>query len=134
MAKNTRIWTNAGAPAIGTYTQAIRTGDLVFVTGQTGRNPETGELEQGLEAQTRRTLTNLEVILNAAGCSIGDIAKVTMIMANIEDFKEIDRIYAEWLPVRVITQPMPARTAFAAKDLPHGALVMIDCIASFPGD
>jgi 2-iminobutanoate/2-iminopropanoate deaminase len=54
-------------------------------------------------------------------------------MANIEDFKVIDRIYAEWLPIRGVTA-MPARTAFAAKDLPHGALLMLDCIATFPGD
>ncbi|HLT37952.1 MAG TPA: RidA family protein [Enhygromyxa sp.] len=133
MAKNIRIWTNAGAPALGTYTQAIRVGDLVFVTGQTGRNPETGALEDGLEAQTRRTLTNVEAILQAGGCTVADIAKVTLIMANIEDFKVIDRIYAEWLPIRGVTA-LPARTAFAAKDLPHGALVMLDCIASFPGD
>src|SRR5690606_371464 len=133
MAKNIRIWTNAGAPALGTYTQAIRVGDLVFVTGQTGRNPETGALEDGLEAHTRRTLTNVEAILQAGGCTVADIAKVTLIMANIEDFKVIDRIYAEWLPIRGVTA-LPARTAFAAKDLPHGALVMLDCIASFPGD
>ena len=133
MAKNIRIWTNAGAPALGTYTQAIRVGDLVFVTGQTGRNPETGALEEGLEAQTHRTLANVEAILIAGGCTVADIAKVTLIMANIEDFKVIDRIYAEWLPIRGVTA-MPARTAFAAKDLPHGALVMLDCIASFPGD
>lgn len=133
MGKNTRIWTNAGAPALGTYTQAIRSGDLVFVTGQTGRNPDTGELEEGLEAQTRRTLRNVEVILQAAGCTVADIAKITLIMADIADFKVIDRIYAEWLPIRGVTA-MPARTAFSAKELPHGALLMIDCIATFPGD
>ena len=67
MANKIRIMTNAAAPAMGTYSQAIRTGDLVFVTAQTGRNSETGKLEEGLEAQTRQMLSNVEAILNAAG-------------------------------------------------------------------
>lgn len=133
MAKNIRITTNASAPALGTYSQAIRAGELVFVTGQTGRHPETGALEDGLEAQTRRMLSNIGHILDAAGCTPADIVKVTLIMADIRDFKAIDQIYAEWLPIRGVT-PLPARTAFAALGLPAGARVMLDVIASFPGD
>ena len=76
MVNKIRITTNAAAPATGTYSQAIRTGDLVFVTAQTGRNPETGKLEEGLEAQTRQMLSNIDAILNAAGCSPADIVKV----------------------------------------------------------
>jgi len=67
MPNKIRIATNAAAPATGTYSQAIRTGDLVFVTAQTGRNPATGKLEEGLEAQTRRMLSNIEAVLEAAG-------------------------------------------------------------------
>lgn len=133
MAKNIRITTNASAPATGTYSQAIRAGELVFVTGQTGRNPETGVLEDGLAAQTRRMLSNIGHILGAAGCTPADIVKVTLIMADIRDFKAIDQIYAEWLPIRGVT-PLPARTAFAALALPAGARVMLDVIATFPGD
>jgi 2-iminobutanoate/2-iminopropanoate deaminase len=118
---------------MGTYSQAIRTGELVFVTAQTGRNDETGKLEEGLEAQTRRMLANVEAILNAAGCSPADIVKSTLLLADIKDFKVVDMIYAAWLPGLGIT-PLPARTAFAALALPAGALVMLDVVAAFPAD
>lgn len=133
MPNKIRIATNAAAPAIGTYSQAIRLGDLVFVTAQTGRDPETGKLEEGLEAQTRRMLANVEAILNAAGCTPGDIVKVTLLMADIKDFKAVDVIYAAWLPGLGV-MPLPARTAFQAAALPAGALVMLDVIAAFPGE
>jgi 2-iminobutanoate/2-iminopropanoate deaminase len=129
----TKITTNAAPPAVGTYSQAIRTGDLVFVTGMTGRNPNTGELEAGLEAQTRRMLANIDAILNAAGCSAEDIVKVTLLLADIKDFKAVDLIYAAWLPGLGITA-WPARTAFAAAGLPAGALVMLEVVAAFPSE
>ena len=131
MVNKTRIKTDGAPPALGTYSQAIRTGDLVFVTAQTGRDPDTGKLEEGLEAQTRRMLSNLDGVLNAAGCSPADIVKVTLLMANIKDFKAIDQIYAAWLPGLGVT-PLPARTAFAVAALPAGALVMMDIVAAFP--
>ena len=131
MANKIRIMTNAAAPATGTYSQAIRTGDLVFVTAQTGRNDQTGKLEEGLEAQTRRMLANVEAILNAAGCSPADIVKSTLMLADIKDFKAVDVIYAAWLPGLGITA-LPVRTAFAAAALPAGALVMLDVIAAYP--
>jgi len=131
MINKTRIKTDAAPPALGTYSQAIRTGDLVFVTAQTGRDPDTGKLEEGLEAQTRRMLSNIDGILNAAGCTPADIVKVTLMLADIKDFKAVDQIYAAWLPGLGIT-PLPARTAFATAALPAGALVMLDVIAAFP--
>jgi len=131
MVNKTRIKTDGAPPALGTYSQAIRTGDLVFVTAQTGRDPDTGKLEEGLEAQTHRMLSNLDGVLNAAGCSPADIVKVTLLMANIKDFKAIDQIYSAWLPGLGIT-PLPARTAFAAAALPAGALVMMDIVAAVP--
>jgi len=133
MVNKTRIATNAAPPATGTYSQAIRTGDLVFVTGQTGRNPETGKLEEGLDAQTRRMLSNIDAILNAAGCSPADIVKITLLLADIKDFKAVDQIYAAWLPGLGVTA-LPARTAFAALALPAGALVMMEVVAAFPID
>ena len=133
MVHKTRIKTDAAPPAIGTYSQAIRTGDLIFVTAQTGRNPDTGKLEEGLEAQTRRMFANLDAILNAAGCSPADIVKVTLLLADIKDFKAVDQIYSAWLPGLGVT-PLPARTAFAAAALPAGALVMMDIVAAFPLD
>ncbi len=131
MVNKIKIATNAAPPATGTYSQAIRTGDLVFVTGQTGRDPGTGKLEEGLEAQTRRVLSNIDAILNAAGCSPADIVKVTVLLADIKDFKAVDVIYSAWLPGRGVT-PLPARTAFATVSLPAGALVMIEVVAAYP--
>jgi 2-iminobutanoate/2-iminopropanoate deaminase len=132
MANKVRIQTNAAAPALGTYSQAIRTGDLVFVTGQTGRDPETGKLEEGLESQTRRVLANIDAILNAAGCSNADIVKVTLLLADIKDFKAVDQIYAAWLPGHGVTPAKPARTAFQAAALPAGALLMLEVVAACP--
>lgn len=133
MVNKTKIATNAAPPAVGTYSQAIRTGDLVFVTAQTGRDPATGELEEGLEAQTRRMLANIDAVLNAAGCGVEDIVKVTLLLHSIKDFKAVDAIYANWLPGLGHT-PWPARTAFGNVDLPAGALVMLDVVAAFPAD
>lgn len=133
MVNKTRIKTDGAPPALGTYSQAIRTGDLVFVTAQTGRDPDTGKLEEGLEAQTRRMLSNIDAVLNAAGCTAADIVKVTLLLSDIKDFKAVDQIYAAWLPGLGIT-PLPARTAFAAASLPAGALVMLDVIAAYPVD
>lgn len=131
MVNKTRIKTDGAPPALGTYSQAIRTGDLVFVTAQTGRDPDTCKLEDGLEAQTRRMLSNIDAVLNAAGCTAADIVKVTLLLADIKDFKAVDQIYAAWLPGLGIT-PLPARTVFAAASLPAGALVMLDVIAAYP--
>ncbi|HEY0143461.1 MAG TPA: RidA family protein [Thermoanaerobaculia bacterium] len=131
MASKIKIATNAAPPATGTYSQAVRVGDLVFVTGMTGRDPNTGKLEEGLEAQTRRTLANVEAILNAAGCTPGDIVKVTLVLADIKDYKAVDVLYAAWLPGLGVT-PLPARTTFAALTLPAGALVMLEVVAAAP--
>ena len=140
MVNKTPVATNAAPPAKGTFSQAICTGDLVFVGGQTGRDPETGRLEEGLEAQTRRMLSNVEAILNAAGCSQEDIVQSTLMMADLKDFKAVDIIYATWLPEGITARPgrgitpLPARTAFAVAGLPAGALVMIEVVAAIPRD
>jgi 2-iminobutanoate/2-iminopropanoate deaminase len=131
MANKIKIATNAAPPATGTYSQGIRTGDLVFLTGQTGRDPNTGKLEEGLEEQTRRTLSNIDAILNAAGCSPADIVKVTLMLSDLKDFKAVDAIYSAWLPGRGVTA-LPARTAFGSVSLPAGALMMLEVVAAFP--
>jgi len=133
MVNKTRIATNAAPPAIGTYSQAIRTGDLVFVAAQTGRDPGTGKLVEGLDAQARQMLANVDAILNSAGCTPADIVKVTLLLADIKDFKAVDVIYAAWLPGFGVT-PLPARTAFQAAALPAGALVMLEVVAAVPGE
>ena len=132
MSKKLAITTNAAPPAIGTYSQAIRAGDLVFLTGQTGRSYETGELGDGLEAQTRLMLANIDTILTASGCSRRDLVKVSLLLADIKDFKAVDQIYAQWLPDRG-EAPYPTRTAFQAAALPAGARVMMEVVALFPG-
>jgi len=132
MVNKIRIATNAAPPSVGTHSQAVRTGNLVFLTGQTGRDPETGKLEEGLEAQTHRMLSNIEAVLNAAGCTPADIVKVTLLLTDIKNFKAVDVIYAAWLPGKGVT-PLPARTAFAALGLPAGALVMLEVVAAYPG-
>jgi 2-iminobutanoate/2-iminopropanoate deaminase len=124
----TKIQTNAAPPAIGTYSQAVRVGSMVFVAAQTGRDPGTGKLLEGLDAQTRQMLANVEAILNAAGCTPADIVRTTLLLADIKDFKAVDVIYAAWLPGLGVT-PLPARTAFAALALPAGALVMMEVTA-----
>lgn len=131
MAHKIPITTNAAPPALGTHTQAIRSGDFVFLTAQTGRDPNTGHLAEGLEAQTHQMLANVDAVLNAAGCTRSDIVKVTLIMADLKDFKAIDQIYAAWLPDRG-QSPLPVRTAFAAATLPAHAQVMIEVIAAVP--
>lgn len=125
------ITADGAPPSEGTHTQAIRTGNLVFLTGQTGRHPETGELVDDLEGQTLRMLANVESILLAAGCTKADIVKVTLMMADIKLFFDADVIYRNWLPPRDVA-PYPARAAFAAATLPDRALVEIDVIAAVP--
>ncbi|MEM7429369.1 MAG: Rid family hydrolase [Pseudomonadota bacterium] len=115
----------------GTHSQAIKANGFVFLTGQTGRNPETGELEQGLEAQTRRVLSNVEAILEAAGCSQADIVRVVLLMERIEDFKAIDDIYRAWLPPREEV-PYPVRTASGGMQLPAGAKLLLEVTALEP--
>ena len=102
-----------------------------LVTGQSGRQLETGRLEEGLSAQTHRMLANIDAILNASGCRREDIVKVTLLLTEIKDFKAVDQIYASWLPGRGVT-PLPARTALQAAALPAGALVMMDVVAACP--
>ncbi|HEV7424909.1 MAG TPA: Rid family hydrolase [Thermoanaerobaculia bacterium] len=132
MTNKIKIATNAAPPSTGTHSQAIRIGDLVFVTAQSGRDPRTGKLvEGGVEEQTRQMLTNIEAILNAAGCTQEDIVKSMLLMSDIKDFKAIDALYAAWLPGLGVT-PLPARTAFGGLALPAGALVMLDVVAAYP--
>jgi 2-iminobutanoate/2-iminopropanoate deaminase len=132
MASKIAITTDAAPPSTGTHSQAIRAGNLVFLTGQTGRDPISGKLEVGLQAQTERMLGNIGAVLGAAGCTPADIVKVTLLMERLEDYKAIDEIYAAWLPARAEV-PLPARTAYAGLILPAGAKVMLDVIAAHPG-
>jgi 2-iminobutanoate/2-iminopropanoate deaminase len=115
----------SGAPAaIGPYSQGIASADLVFCSGQLGLDPSTGELASGVEAQAERALRNLAAVLDAAGCSWGDVVKTTIYLADIGDFGAVNAVYARFMP-----DPPPARSTFAVGALPKGGLVEIDAIA-----
>ena len=116
-----------GAPAAaGPYSQAIRSGDLVFTAGQLGIDPGTGELAaDDVAGQAERALANLGAILEAAGSGLDRLVKVTVYLADIGDWPAVNEVYA-----RVIPEPFPARSAFAVKDLPKGGLVEIEAVAS----
>ncbi len=132
MSARRKIATTAIPPGTGTYTPAVRAGDFVFLTAQTGRSAETGKLAGDLEGQTRFMLENVDRLLSASGCSRKDIVQVTLLLADIADFKAVDQLYVQWLPDRG-EAPYPTRTAFQAAALPAGARVMLDVVALFPG-
>ena len=114
-----------GAPsAIGPYSQGIDAGNLVFVAGQVGRDPATGDLPEGIEAQTECAMKNIAAILDAAGLSWANVAKTTCLLANIEDFQAFNGVY-----VNFVSDPRPARATYAVKALPGGALVEIEAFA-----
>ena len=118
----------SGAPAaLGPYSQAIRSGELVFCSGQLGLDPATGELPAGIEAQTDRSLRNLGSVLDAAGLSFDDVVKTTIFLADVNDFATVNGIYAKFMP-----DPPPARSTIGVGALPKGGLVEIEMIAHRP--
>jgi len=112
---------------MGPYSQGIRAGDFLFTAGQAGVDPATGKLvEGGIEAQTRRTLRNIEAILGAAGTSLDRVVKSGVFLREIGDFKAMNAVYAEFFPA---DGKPPARTTVQVAGLPGGALVEIDVVA-----
>jgi 2-iminobutanoate/2-iminopropanoate deaminase len=115
-----------GAPKpIAPYSPAIDTGGLVFVSGQIGADPATGELLEGVAAQVERVLKNIGAILDAAGLTMSDVAKTTCFLADINDFNAFNEVYAHHFG-----DPKPARSTYAVAALPRGARVEIEAIAS----
>ncbi len=120
------ISTPSAPLAIGPYSQAIRAGSLLFVSGQIALDPETGKMIDGdLEAQTHRVLKNLGAILEAAGASFASVVRTTVYLADMNDFPAMNEIYATYFP-----SPAPARATVQAARLPRDARVEIDLIAS----
>ncbi|MBE3599163.1 MAG: RidA family protein [Limnochordaceae bacterium] len=114
--------------AVGPYSQAIRTGGLIFVSGQIPLDPATGELVQGpVEAQVRRALANVEAVLRASGATLAHVVKATIYLRSMADFPEVNRVWAQIFP-----DPPPARSTVAVAELPKGALVEVDVIAVDP--
>ena len=123
-----RITAPGGPVPLGPYSHAVRAGDLVFVSGQAALNPETNQLEAGAAAaQTRRVLENIRTILQAAGADLADVVKCGVFLADIQEFSEMNRVYAE-----CFGESKPARTT-AEVGLPHKDMkVLIDCVAYKP--
>lgn len=120
-----KAWHSDEAPkAIGPYSQAVEAGGTVFVSGQLGLDPATGQLASGFEAQARRVFENLHAILRTAGLGFGDVVKVSVFLKNLGDFAALGAIYGERFAV-----PFPARETVEVARLPKDALIEISLIA-----
>ena len=114
----------ADAPqAIGTYSQAVRAGDTVFLSGQIGLDPATMQLAEGIEAQIHRVFANLAAIAAAAGLGLDRAVRMTVYLTDLAHFARVNEIMAQY-----VREPYPSRAAVGVASLPRGALVEIDCI------
>ena len=119
------ISTSQAPAAIGPYAQAVEANGLVITSGQLPIDPATGAFAgEDIASQTRQSLTNIKNILAAAGASMNDVVKTTVMLKNIGDFAAMNAVYAEFF-----TEPFPARAAYQVAALPKDALVEIECIA-----
>lgn len=120
------IHTDQAPKAMGPYSQGIRVGDFVFCAGQGGLDPATGRLvEGGIEAETRRVLQNLQAVLEQAGSSMQKVVKTTVFLTDINEFKAMNAVYAEFFP-----GTPPARSTVQVARLPGGTRVEIEAIAT----
>ena len=118
------IQTQHAPAAIGPYSQAIRAGDLIFASGQLGLDPQTGKLQEGVEAQARQALANVKAVLQAAGSSVDRVVKTTIFLADINDFAKVNAVYGA-----LFQHEPPARSTVQVAALPLGGLVEIEVIA-----
>jgi reactive intermediate/imine deaminase len=110
--------------AIGTYSQAVRVGDTVYISGQIPLDPATMQMVTGdIDSEIRRVFDNLKAIATAAGASLAQAAKVTVFLTDLANFAKVNEIMAQYFP-----QPYPARAAIGVAQLPRGARVEIECI------
>lgn len=117
------ISTNNAPAAIGPYSQAIVTGNLVYGSGQIPVDPATGNIPEGIEAQAHQSCKNVKALMEAAGTSMEKVVKTTCFLADIADFAAFNAVYAEYFVSK------PARSCCAVKDLPKGVLCEIEAIA-----
>ena len=118
--------TDKAPAAIGPYSQGIEANGMIFLSGQLPIDPATGAFpEGGIKEQTRQSLLNAQAILKSAGLDLCNVVKTTVLLSDIANFGPMNEVYAEFFD-----QPFPARSAFAVRDLPKGALVEIECIAA----
>lgn len=122
---NQIIHTEKAPAAIGPYSQAVKAGNLLFVSGQLPIDPATGTFAgEDIASQTRQSLRNIQAILEAAGYTLADVVKATVLLADMADFAAMNAVYAQFF-----TANCPARAAFAVKELPKAAKVEIEVIA-----
>lgn len=118
------VATNNAPGAIGPYSQAVKSGTMLFTSGQIAINPESGNVEaQSIEEQTRQVCENLKAVVNAAGTSMEKVIKTVCFLADIDDFAKFNEVYAEYFVSK------PARSCVAVKALPKGVLCEIELIA-----
>jgi len=121
------IVSTPNAPAaIGTYSQAVRCGDTVYLSGQIGLDPATGQLVEGIDDQIQRVFGNLKAVAEAAGATMGDVVKLTVYLTDLANFARVNETMA-----RFFSQPYPARAAVGVASLPRGALIEADAIIVF---
>jgi reactive intermediate/imine deaminase len=122
-----QIISTASAPAaIGIYSQAVRAGNTIWVSGQIPLDPATGELVKGdMEAQVRRVFENLKAIVSAAGASFDDVVKATVFLIDLAHFALVNKVMAEYF-----REPYPARAAVGVAALPRGAQIEVECIVA----
>jgi len=122
------IIATSGAPqAIGTYSQGVRAGDTVYLSGQIGLNPADMQLVDGIEAQIHQVFTNLKAVAEAAGGGLADLVKLNVYLTDLGDFAKVNEIMS-----RYFSQPYPARAAVGVAALPRGALVEADGVMVLP--
>jgi len=119
----TAIHTRNAPEAIGTYSQAVRAGDAIYVSGQIGLDPASLQLVEGIEPQIHRVFRNLEAIARAAGSGLERCVRMTVYLTDLANFAKVNEIMAQYVP-----QPYPSRAAIGVASLPRGALVEIDAI------
>ena len=122
------IFTDKAPKAIGPYSQAIQSGNLLFISGQIPFNPVTGEISDDISEQTRQVLENLKSILLAAGATQADVLKTTVFLKNLDDFNIMNEVYREYFPNNA-----PARSTIEVIRIPRGALIEIEAIAVIAG-
>ena len=111
--------------AVGPYCHAVEAGNFVFTSGQIGLDPNTQELAEGIEAQTKQVLENLKAVLKAAGLTLSDVIKTTVFLDDVSDFGVVNEIYETYF-----NDSKPARSCVEAGALPKGALIEIEVIAA----
>jgi reactive intermediate/imine deaminase len=121
------VETPAAPAAIGPYSQAIRAGGTLYLSGQIGLDPGTGQMVEGLEAQAHRVFRNMQAVTAAAGASLDDIVKLSILLADLADFAKVNEIMATYFKA-----PYPARSTYQVAGLPRGGRIEVEAIAIVP--